>query len=381
MPDIQEKARLPYPDLTIRGFRGIQDMHISQLGRMTLLTGANNTGKSTVLEAVRLHAERAAPQTIRAILSNHEEVPDGPSQEPDDYSTKRPEPIYAMFHGFPADHNETGTIEIATGTHQPDKLTINTAWVSLLQTQQGMWQYRETKADAEADYNTEPALAIQTPKGRQAHKFQDILDTPLASLRSHRSQEKDPPIPCVTVQSHAGERTDNLSHLWDKVVLTDDEAHVVQALRLIEPKIAAVNMIADNGTSHRRTAVARVGDLAQPVHLRSFGDGMNRLFAITLSLVNAKGGVLLIDEFEHGLHHSIQTGIWRTIAELAQELEVQVLATTHSRDTIESFQKAAAESSGEHILARLTRHYNTVTPRVFSQRELAIATPNIFELR
>ena len=48
----------------------------------------------------------------------------------------------------------------------------------------------------------------------------------------------------------------------------------------------------------------RTGDIAQPVPLRSFGDGLNRLFGIILSLVNARGGFLLIDEFENGLHYS-----------------------------------------------------------------------------
>jgi AAA15 family ATPase/GTPase len=43
--------------------------------------------------------------------------------------------------------------------------------------------------------------------------------------------------------------------------------------------------------------------------LRSLGDGLYRIFAISLALVNAKDGILLIDEFENGLHYSIQEDI------------------------------------------------------------------------
>ena len=68
---------------------------------------------------------------------------------------------------------------------------------------------------------------------------------------------------------------------------------------------------------------------------------------IVLSLVNARGGVLLIDEFENGLHYSVQLDAWRMIFNLAQSLNVQVFATTHSWDAVESFQTAAAEAPGK----------------------------------
>ena len=77
---------------------------------------------------------------------------------------------------------------------------------------------------------------------------------------------------------------------------------------------------------------------------------MNRLFGLALALVNARGGLLLINEFENGLHHSVQTDVWRMIFRLAERLAVQVFATTHSRDSVRSFQEAAAESPEEGVL-------------------------------
>ena len=45
---------LHFPNLTIKGFRGIRELTIPQLGRVNLITGKNNTGKSSVLEALRI---------------------------------------------------------------------------------------------------------------------------------------------------------------------------------------------------------------------------------------------------------------------------------------------------------------------------------------
>ena len=54
-------SAIPYPDLQIQGFRGLKDLSVDHLSRVTLIIGENNTGKSSILEALRLHAQGAAP--------------------------------------------------------------------------------------------------------------------------------------------------------------------------------------------------------------------------------------------------------------------------------------------------------------------------------
>lgn len=70
---------------------------------------------------------------------------------------------------------------------------------------------------------------------------------------------------------------------------------------------------------------------------------MTRLFHIIVALVNAKNGLLLVDEFENGLHWTVQPKIWKTVFRLAQRLSVQVFASTHSRDCIVGFEEAWKE--------------------------------------
>ena len=63
-----------------------------------------------------------------------------------------------------------------------------------------------------------------------------------------------------------------------------------------------------------------------------------------LHTYQAKKGYLLIDEFENGLYYSIQEEVWQKLFELADELDIQVFATTHSQDTIKSFCKVVVEN-------------------------------------
>jgi hypothetical protein len=188
-------------------------------------------------------------------------------------------------------------------------------------------------------------------------------------------------MPCVFVSPYGGERTSTLGVLWDKIALSDRENDVVEALRIIDPDISAVSMVGGEGPRQQRTAIVRSNHLPRPVPLRSFGDGLNRLFGIILSLVNAKNGLLLIDEFENGMHHSVQLDAWRSVFKLSRRLDAQVFATSHSWDSIEAFQKATAESPEAGVLVRLSRKGDDIVPSVFAAEELAVVTRDRIEVR
>ena len=108
---------------------------------------------------------------------------------------------------------------------------------------------------------------------------------------------------------------------------------------------------------------------------------MNRLFALILSLVNCGGGILLIDEFENGLHYTVQLDAWRMIFRFAAEMNIQVVATTHSSDAIRSFQIAASESPEEGVFLRLTNWEGTSIQLLWGEEELEKAVRYGIEAR
>ena len=64
MDEIPHGGGLPFPDLSIKGYRAFKSLEVSKLGRVTLITGKNNTGKSSILEALRLYTNNAATHVI-----------------------------------------------------------------------------------------------------------------------------------------------------------------------------------------------------------------------------------------------------------------------------------------------------------------------------
>jgi AAA15 family ATPase/GTPase len=129
--------------------------------------------------------------------------------------------------------------------------------------------------------------------------------------------------------------------LWDSINLTDLQDEVIEGLRLINRDIKGVVLVGgEQSSSKSRIPIVRIEQSPERFPLKSMGDGMTRLFHLILALANAKDGTLLVDEFENGLHWSVLPKVWDTVFTLAERLNVQVFATTHSRDCIQGFKQA-----------------------------------------
>jgi len=73
------------------------------------------------------------------------------------------------------------------------------------------------------------------------------------------------------------------------------------------------------------------------VDITSYGEGLQRIFEIALSFAYCKNGVLLIDELETAIHYSLLVDFTKFIQELAVKFNVQVFITSHSKECIDAF--------------------------------------------
>ena len=377
-------GELHFPNLHIHGFRGIKDLDIPCLGRVTLITGKNNTGKSSILEALHLHARNAIPPVVHQILSSREENLE--DLDPDLDSAIDEEtylPVSGLFHGFPLHTDSFDDIVISTtGGPRTTPLTMSMTWISERFDHESRWMGFETGELPGEFISSVPALVVNTEVGERIHRLSNFLgsNTLALSLRSWDRDTANTPR-CVLTGPYRGRRTSDLATSWDRIALTPQEKEIVEALQIIEPNISAVSMLGSPGSPRERKAMVQTKNLNRPIPLRSFGDGTNSLFAMILSLANARAGILLIDEFENGLHYSIQTAAWKMIFRLAQRLNVQVFATTHSWDAIETFQTVAANNPETGTLVKLTKRHEKVFASVFVEEELAVATRHRIEVR
>ena len=359
--------------LEISGFRTLSELVVGEFGRVNLITGKNNAGKSSVLEAIRILTSSGSSRTLFDILKYREEIT---VAERGGKTFADLGPVTNLFTGFPSEISEETQFSIgALGEFPPQIGRVNArlGWFIRQHEGDGVY-YREAQPDLFPDSEAFPALSLDLRTRKRV--------IPLDRLQSRTPVrlEDAPPFPCIYIDPFSSRSTSELGALWDAIALTDVESELVRALQIVSADIQAVSVIGGEDR-YGRTAIAKSSHFERPVPLRTFGDGVNRVFGITLSLCSAKGGILLIDEIENGLHFTTQTELWRTIFRLAGALDVQVFATSHSWDCVRAFQEAASESPYDGVLVRLSRVGEQIVPTTFSERELEIATRDQIEVR
>jgi ABC-type cobalamin/Fe3+-siderophores transport system ATPase subunit len=353
-----------YHTLSIERFRAIQSLKLEGMGRVNLITGKNNTGKSSVLEALRILCSEASPYVLADILQIRDE---DFTESKENGGTLDKEKLFEMsslFCGFPKFDPGLPPIELALeGSGEVSRMEIAVDWISSA--------LSVLPDDTLFSALKRPGLIIRLDGQSR------LLD--LADWRTFYGPKEvfgwisqETIMPTVFVSPNVGERTSALGELWDQIALRTEEELLIESLRIIDPGITKIAMVGKSGRNQTRIVLVKSNTFDEPIPLRSFGDGMNRIFAIMLSLANARDGLLLIDEIENGLHHTVQADLWRMIFKLAAELNVQVVATSHSWDAIEAFQTAAF---------RLTRREDEIIPTRFVEDELAVVTSNGIEVR
>jgi len=366
-------SNLVLNSLEIRGFRGFRRLRIEHLGRINLIVGKNNVGKSSLLEALQLYASKGSPRQIWELLVARDESGPIPS-----VSLVEPETVLAalryLFYGRKEVKTHSSSIQIGAANALNDKFLLSVGWYTERLDETG----RQTMEPLEPEeYNTVinavPRFVIQIGSQPKTHYPLD----PYAPRRVLKPELKE--IKCVFTPANGLDRG-QISELWDGIALTDLEKDVLDALRIIAPGVERLSLVGD--PAQRRIPIVKIKDINQPIPLRSLGDGMQRTLGIALALVNAKDGFLLIDEFENGLYYTVQPNLWRLIFQVARRLNVQVFAATHSWDCIEGFQKAAnADKQTEGLLIRLESIKGEIASTLFDERQQGIATREQIEVR
>lgn len=385
---MSESVRMPtqqpprFDSIELTRFRVFRELSIQGLGRVNLITGRNNTGKSSILEGLRILTTDAALDVISDILRYREEDGVGADKEGHPADPESLFQVSGLFHGFPQLSEKPESIVIsATGRTGLMTMTLGLDWFSEERDSAGNYRLVPLAPDLFGNSDGIAALVAKTNGEFRIHPLDRFRRYLTRTRRPRPSVANGEATSCAFISPYAGEGTELWEPLWDRIALTDNEQDVIDALHIIDPTISAISMIRGTSALRSRTAIVRASGVPRPVPLRSFGDGLNRLFGLILSLVNARGGFLLIDEFENGLHYSVQLDAWRTVFRLARSRDIQVFATSHSWDTIGAFQKAAAETVESGVLIRLARKGEHIIPTVFSEDELAIATRDRIETR
>lgn len=333
--------------LTIEGYRGFERFEMEGLGRINLLVGRNNSGKTSVLEALWLLATAEAaggewPAALWMVAHRRDEVVAGHAR------------LKHLFYMAP---ERKATDYGLSVTYQEGGLSLTLSNVN------GR-QYIEHR---------------RSPRGQlDFHSQLDIVDEDALARPTVVSlfEQEGWPVPPI-VGPNVLERN-ALVNLFGRIVLSPDEERLIESMQLLDPRIQRLGI---TGGKHRRL-MTKVEGFSQRLPLGHLGGGVTRFAQLWLSLLASERGPLLIDEIDSGLHHSVMVDMWRQVHRLAVERDVQIFATTHSWDCVAALGEMCAleaASEGDVSLQRIAAGRSK--PVYYTPERILIAAEEGIEVR
>jgi len=358
--------------LKIKNFRAFKDFSFERLERVNLITGSNNVGKSALLEALYLNLVPA-----KAITSNLD-------SNRDESSTQ-----HNLFRGFNESRYNldnmtkwgwlfhakdlTKAVElVSSGNGSKTQLTMDW-WVG----SEGLGDI-PLMPDISYDDLQSLFLQVRVEKIEGAHRAEQ-------TWKINRGGGHIPPQPYVfdstplrllfNVYSRSPEED---TKWFSKLADVGRQDEIVSVLRLIEPRLKSLAVSTSDGPA---MIYGDIG-LSRRVPMSQMGEGMVRLLSLVLEITNASGGVVLVDEIENGLHHSVLTKVWRAIGSAARQSDTQVFATTHSWECIRAAHEAFLQNGTyDFRLHRLERINGDIKAVTYDQKTLDTSVEMNLEVR
>ena len=374
--------------LSLDNYRGFRHFELHDLGRVNLIVGTNNSGKTSILEAVNLLAAHGDVSALWRTLWRR-----GEDYVEEDAPTARCLDVRRLFNGHEI---EIGKSFALTGDTDQTALSLSAEIVPRptedLTADEDFVPDDFAESGTGFDADQPSAFYIRWGQDSGTWGMADVMPGGGVALSSLQRALRRPEghVRNVRFITAASLSPDTVIGLFEGVVLMPEEATVIKALKIIDSSIERIAPIA-TGRLHRfpqRTSSNRGGilvkckDIDFPIPIGSMGEGIWRLLGLALSLVRTEGGILVIDEIDTGLHYSVMERMWKLVVETARDLDIQVFATTHSRDCYDSLAavcNAEVSTNSDITIQRIER--GKTHSVAYSEQEIIAAAENGLEVR
>ena len=365
--------------LKIENFRCFPSFEMQQLGRLNLIVGTNNSGKTSVLEAIQLLTSQSNLEVLE-ILKN---VMTGRGEYIKDENGDYELDVRHLFN----DRIIHAGSKFSIGERHNDleKITVSLSHIGenpqvpIKSLKDPIFAGMESHLPDSRGFE----LNIERINGKLPIPLSSNDGLPLSRIGGFRKDLRNMPKRTQFI-GLASLTTEQTIELFDEIVLTPEEDLVTESIQLLEPN---VKRIAAMGSERAKQNISRGRLIARltnndRIPIGSMGDGVWRMLGLALAIVNAKDGVLLVDEIDTGLHFTAMSDMWKMLWETAKRLNVQIFATTHSNDCWTSLADIANEEHPSEDGITIHRIEKGKTKSiVFTEPQITIAAENDIEVR
>ncbi len=347
----------PVRGLVLKNFRRFDDYSLPNLSRVTLLVGGNNCGKTSVLEAVEFAVMRGTPGALIRAAKRRSQGSGAPVliDGSDPNTRARGFNVSQWFHGHEMAEGSEFSVEVkgrAPSLRVTVKLPRNAPGPRAIIGATGPTGGFGWPPGPPFSEDDENLLALCVASGDEAGEHVGGAVTTTGYLLQHNyrtlgvgeSQEyRARPFASVVHVGTLGISAGTRREIWSSVVRQGGEEDIVDVLRFVEPTLSSVHFLPDGPLrSSSSLDDILIGFSGTPYRtpLGNHGEGLRRLLDLALALFAARGGFLLLDEVDTGLHWQVMAKTWKLIISGARKFGTQVVATSHSLDAIRGLSRA-----------------------------------------
>ena len=313
----------------VHNYRLFREFEVPRFRRLNVFIGKNNVGKTSLLEALHLLQESMhqsplkSESSIRDIKSDEHrsDFTKNILGKPHFSGLKRKHSI--LIEGR---HERNGVVKLEIVPRPRDAKEENPS------------QFRENLKRLGSGNYSNSAAVLRYKKSNRNSVTASTQEGSDSCLEIQRTSNGDSSNGVMIIAPN------NQNQHMDAIRLAELRKQrkaemITDLLKSIEPRIETIE---DRSSSSMSTIWVDIG-LKELVPLSAVGNGITQIFRILLAILSCPRGIILIDEIENGLHHSILPKLWGTINEASKESNVQIVSTCHSYECVSAMLGAVEE--------------------------------------
>lgn len=302
-------------NIRIKGFRGFDNFEVNGFNQINLLIGKNNSGKSSLLEAIFLligMSNPILPENVNRLRG---------------LNIKKADDFKFLFHKlkltnipqFECDFSDTSSRNLRLNPifKKSSKEGNNQKIIS-----------EELTIDASTSIPSMTGLELDfTIKQRHSPKksFKSSIIFNLPEIIQSPNNLYKEELHAVYVTGSSNES--NALSRYSELVKRKKSNVVLKALQKIDSNIESIQALPDG-------IFFSYKDIEELIPSNIAGDGVRKFLNIVTTIAEKKDSIVLIDEIENGLHYSAHKSLWESIIAISNEFNVQLFITSHNIETL-----------------------------------------------
>lgn len=352
-----------FKSIKIENFRGIKKLEIDDFKQVNLFVGGNNSGKTSVLDALFMSLSPNNPILFNT-TNGYRGLLDVEIISEDSASDNLQHSLEVLFYRL----EQSQQIVISTELKEPQQCRNIIIERLLSDTVETRFSKTSTSVSTELknywkglSFSFEVSGLNKKNKTKQKKfesrallvKQKDARGNTFVGLQPEQDLDYVKSLGEASFEERKGKYVSDLigtnllsdKTYFDRIKLKRRKEELIELVKSLESNIRDIDVI-------NQAFYVDLQGFDKLVRFEVLGAGTKKILSLVCNVMGdednlSNGSVLLIDEIENGLHYTAQEKLLKWLFEIAKEKNIQIFVTTHSMDCVKAFVEASEKVYGE----------------------------------